>query len=58
MDEIVKKIGAELKKSYAYVLRLRMDWRMIDTVARLEEREDSDQNDSDAKPPKHKPDRK
>ncbi len=42
MDETLKKIGLELQRIYHSAVRLRMDWRMIDAVSRLQEREEAD----------------
>ena len=41
MDETLKKIGLELQRRYYSAVQSRMDWRMIDAVARLEEREEA-----------------
>ena len=41
MDETLKKIGLELQRRYYSAVRSRMDWKMIDAVVRLQEREEA-----------------
>lgn len=40
MDEAMKKIGVELQRRYQFAVRRLMDWKMIDALVRLEEREE------------------
>lgn len=40
MNETLKRIGLELRRRYHSMLRLPMNWRMIDAIVRLEETEE------------------
>ena len=42
MDHMLQRIGLELRRRYASSLRTRMDWKMIDAFARLQEREEAE----------------
>lgn len=42
MDETLKRIGLELRRTYHFVIRRHVDWKIIDAVSRLEEREEED----------------
>ena len=41
MDGSLKKIGLELQRHFHTVVRRRLDWRIIDAIERLEEREEA-----------------
>ena len=48
MDETLKKIGLELQRRYVSAVRSRIDWRMIDAVTRLQEREEAEAPSDDS----------
>ena len=41
MEQGLKRIGLELQRFYQSAVRSRLDWKMIDAVERLQEREDA-----------------
>ena len=46
MNEILKQLGQELRRRSQAILRRPMNWRMIDTVVRLEETEEQRARDA------------
>jgi len=51
MNEVLKYLGAMLRRTYGAVVERPMPWRMIDKLATLEEKEERAESSSRTAPP-------